>query len=49
MSTTPTHHIILNQVKEKQTSHKHDFHSNKSLHPATKSQRASGYHNRGNR
>ncbi|MGT2829206.1 hypothetical protein AB6M97_07945 [Streptococcus hillyeri] len=48
-TTTTTHNTILNQIKEKQTAHKHDFHSNKSLHHATKAQRAGGYHNRGNR
>ncbi|MFC5631049.1 MULTISPECIES: hypothetical protein [Streptococcus] len=49
MSTTTTHHTILNQQKEKQASHKRNIHNNKSLHPTTKAQRACGYHNRGNR
>ncbi|WP_161979696.1 hypothetical protein [Streptococcus sp. S784/96/1] len=49
MSTTTTHHTILNQQKEKQASHKRNIHNNKSLHAAMKTKKAGGYHNRGNR
>ncbi|MGT2682338.1 hypothetical protein [Streptococcus porci] len=49
MSTTSTHTTILNHVNKKQISHNREVHHNKPLHPTTKSQKASSYHNRGNR